>query len=88
MPEFTLDQYSSMLTYVACVLISATIYRYRHLIGMIVIILFGASWLWAAAMAVSMLKDNTSLQEHFKNKFWDVSNVIFNNFNPTQHNTL
>ena len=55
---------SSILTYVICILVSATIYRYRHLLGMIIVILFGASWLFAATMMFSTLRENASMQAY------------------------
>lgn len=58
---------SGVLTYIICILISATIYRYRHLLGMIIVILFGASWLFAATMMLSTLRENASMQTYIIN---------------------
>lgn len=75
-----------ILLYLACILLSATIYRYRHLLGMIIIILVGASWLWAAAMAVTALQGNVTLRDQIQSsiigfiKFYGIPNFdAFNN---------
>lgn len=74
-----------ILLYIACIALSATIYRFRHLLGMVIIILVGASWLWAAAMALTALQGNGTLRDQIQSTIIGVMKAYgvpnFNAFN-------
>ena len=93
----TFSSSHGILLYITCIAVSATIYRYRHLLGMIIIILFGASWIFAAAMALNALQGNVTLREQIQSavvgvlKAYGVPNFAdaYTNFaTNSEHNNL
>ncbi len=61
-----MDDYVSIFTYCVCIFISYLLYRFRHLLTMIFVVLFIATWLWAALMTAQTLSGDLSVMQYVK----------------------